>query len=136
MVKYGLEIKNGQGVPPGIAPTMPGKGWYHDYHTIQNESAIHNVIISEVYSIYNRKIALWRMSFILKYITRCEVWMHTCTSFLVSHRYCGKQCLGGRPECKSCGLLSVTQFYFVIKYHMDKGSGVGKCKKKMNSALS
>lgn len=31
------------GVPPGTVPTVPGKGWYHDYHTIQNKSAIHTM---------------------------------------------------------------------------------------------
>lgn len=31
------------GVPPSIAPTMLGKGWYSGYHTIQNKSAIHTM---------------------------------------------------------------------------------------------
>ncbi len=42
------ELRNSRtdkGVPPRRAPTLRGKGWYLDYHTIQNKSAIHARII-------------------------------------------------------------------------------------------
>lgn len=33
--KISVRIQGRNGVPPGTAPTVPGKGWYHAYHTIQ-----------------------------------------------------------------------------------------------------
>ena len=40
-----MEIKDSYGVPPGTAATVPGTGWYHAYHTIQNKSAIHTMLL-------------------------------------------------------------------------------------------